>query len=129
MMAICDGVRESKTETGVFHLRGVRQGIVADGFPFVPDRLWLFLILTSLRAGEFPGYVRVIHDRTEKAVFFCHLARPTFDPNVSPLASFARVRCSFPEPGNYTVQVWFFQLHGNDVLKGEMPFSVEAEGA
>jgi hypothetical protein len=30
IMAICDGVRESKTEAGVFHLKGVRQWMIAD---------------------------------------------------------------------------------------------------
>lgn len=129
LMAICDGVRESKTEAGVFDLRGVRQAITTNAFPCVPQRLWLFLVLTSLRVGEFPGYVRVVHDRTDKAVFFGHLTRPTFGPGGGLLASAARLRCSFPEPGSYTVQVWFFQMHGSDVLKGETPFTVETEGA
>jgi hypothetical protein len=35
LMAACDHVRESTTEAGVYHLRGVRQGIVAQVFPFV----------------------------------------------------------------------------------------------
>ena len=34
IMAICDGVRESKIEAGVYHLKGVRQSITADAFPF-----------------------------------------------------------------------------------------------
>jgi hypothetical protein len=128
MMAICDRVRESKTEVGVFNLKGVRQFVPADVFPFVPRSLWLFLVLSSPRPGEFPGYVRVIHDRTDKAVFFAHLARPTFGPDGGWLASGTSVRCRFPEPGLYTIQVWFFQLHGSDILKGEMPLTVENEG-
>src|SRR5881394_1957103 len=35
LMTVCDRVRESDTEAGVYHLRGVRQGIVAQAFPFV----------------------------------------------------------------------------------------------
>ena len=54
LMAVCDGVRESKTEAGVYHLKGVRQGVSANTFPFVPVRLWLFLVLSSLRPGCIP---------------------------------------------------------------------------
>jgi hypothetical protein len=74
IMAICDGVRESKIEADVFHLKGVRQGLTADVLPFVPDRLWLFLLLSNPRAGEFPGYVVVVNERTEKTVFYESLA-------------------------------------------------------
>lgn len=42
LMAVCARVRESTTEAGVYHLRGVRQGIVAQVFPYVIFRLWLF---------------------------------------------------------------------------------------
>ena len=66
MMAICDRVRETKTETDVFHLKGVRQAITANAFPFGPAHLWLFLVLSNPRGGEFPGYLRVINDRTDK---------------------------------------------------------------
>src|SRR5438309_2176600 len=119
IMAICDRVWESRTEVGVFNLKGVRQVVTADVFPFAPRRLWVFLVLSSPHAGEYPAYVRVIHDKTEKAVFYCHLARPIFGPEGGLVASISRLRCSFPEPGTYTVQVWFFQPYGSDVLKGE----------
>ena len=71
IMAICDGVRESKIEAGVFNLKGVRQGITADAFPFTPSRLWLFLLLSSPRPGVFPGYVRVVNEQTWVAPIFC----------------------------------------------------------
>ena len=29
LMTVCDGVRESKTEAGVYHVKGLRQRIVA----------------------------------------------------------------------------------------------------
>src|SRR5262245_57829273 len=80
MMAICDGVKESKIETGVFHLKGVRQKIVGDALPFVPRRLWLFLVLTCPRQGEFSGYVRIVNDQTDRVVFSSYLQpKPTFD--------------------------------------------------
>jgi hypothetical protein len=128
IMAICDGVRESKVEAGVFHLKGVRQAMTARGFPFVPSRLWLFVFLSSPRGGEFPGYVRVVNERTDRVVFHGHLEpRPRFGVDGGSWAIRYPIRCSFPEQGNYSVQVWFFQERGSDVLKGEMPFAVAAE--
>ena len=129
LMAVCDGVRESRTEVGVFHLRGVRQEIVANGFPFVPSRLWLFLLLSSPHSGAFPGYVRVINDRTDKAIFYGKLTPPpAFVEDHTTAATRIRLRCTFPEVGRYTVEVWFFQERDPDVQKGEMPFSVIREG-
>jgi len=128
IMAICDGVRESKIEAGVFNLKGVRQGITADAFPFTPSRLWLFLLLSSPRPGVFPGYVRVVNEQTDKIVFYAHLQpHPTFEEDNELLPGISRIKCSFPEEGRYTVQVWFFQEQGSDVLKGEMPFFVKGD--
>jgi hypothetical protein len=128
-MAVCDRARESITEAGVYHLRGVRQSIVARVFPFVAFRLWLFLVLTSPRPGNYPGYIRVLDDGTDKAIFFAHLAPdPSFEEQKQTLAAVARLRCAFPHAGRYTVQVWFYQAHGIDVLKGELPFAVAWEG-
>src|SRR5262245_41020519 len=129
MMAICDGVRESKFEAGVFDLKGVRQGISADAFPFVPARLWLFFVLSSPRPGEFPGYIKVTNDRTDKAVLYGHIwPRPAFGSDGGMLMKRTRIACAFPEEGWYTVQIWFFQEHGGDVLKGEMPLHITSEG-
>jgi hypothetical protein len=130
LMAICDGVRESKKEAGVFHVKGLRQQLVAQTFPFTPSRLWLFLLFSSTRPGEFPGYVLVIHDRTDKTILYGQLTPPpTFEANVEILANVTRLKCSFPQPGRYTVQIWFFQEQGRDVLKGELPFTVSQERA
>jgi hypothetical protein len=130
LMAICDRARESKTEIGVYHLTSVRQGIIANAFPFLPARLWFFLLLSNPRPGEYPGYVRVINDRTEKTILYGQLEpRPLFEADEEVVATRARIKCSFPEEGRYTVQVWFFQEQGSDVLKGELPFSVVKESA
>ena len=129
LATVCDRVRESLTEAGVYHLRGVRQWIVAPDFPFAGFRLWLFLVLSSPRPGTYPGYVRVIDEGTDKAVFFAHLApHPRFEAGDDALAAAARLRCSFPRAGRYTVQVWFYQEQRSDVLKAELPFSVAKEG-
>ena len=129
LAAVCDRVRESRTEAGVYHLRGVRQGILAPAFPFASSQLWLFLVLSSHRPGSYPGYVRVIDEGTDKAIFFAHLApHPRFETDDDALAAAARLRCSFPQEGRYTVQVWFYQEQGSDILKAELPFSVTKEG-
>jgi hypothetical protein len=129
LTTVCDQVRESTTEAGVYHLRGVRQSIEAQVFPFAASRPRLFLVLSSPRPGSYPGYIRVLDDGTDKAIFFAHLAPdPTFEQNEQTLAAVARLRCSFPHAGRYTVQVWFYQEQGSDVLKGELPFAVELEG-
>ena len=130
LMAICNGVRESTTEAGVFHVKGLRQRIVAQGFPFAPAHLWLLLVFSSTRPGVFPGYVLVIHDRTDKTIFFGQLTPPpTFEADIEIVVNAMRLRCSFPQRGRYTVQIWFFQEQGRDVLKGELPFTVSTRGA
>jgi hypothetical protein len=129
LMTVCDRVRESTTEAGVYHLRGVRQRIVTQDFPFVAFRLWVFLVLSSHRSGTYPAYVRVLDDDTDKAIFFAHLApHPRFEDNGQTLGATARLNCSFSRAGQYTVQVWFYQEQGSDVLKGEVPFAVAKEG-
>ena len=129
LVTICDRVRESLSEVGVYHLRGVRQQVVAPAFPFVASRLWLFLVLSSHHPGTYPGYIRVLDEGTDKAVFFAHLApHPRFGSGDDTLAAAARLRCSFPRAGHYTVEVWFYQEQGNDVLKAELPFLVTTEG-
>ncbi|HEV8060646.1 MAG TPA: hypothetical protein VGP68_12265 [Gemmataceae bacterium] len=129
LMAICDGVRESKTEAGVYHVKGLRQRIVGLAFPFVPPRLWLFMLLSSARSGEFPVYVLVTNDRSDKTILYGDLTpHPKFEANEEAVVKVTRLGCSFPQPGRYTVQIWFFQEQGPDLLKGELPFIVSEEG-
>jgi hypothetical protein len=129
LVTVCDRVRESFTEAGVYHLRGVRQRLVVPAFPFAALRLWLFLVLSSPRPGTYPGYVRVLDEETDKAIFFAHLTpHPRFEAGDETLAAAARLRCSFPRAGRYTVQVWFYQDQGSDVLKAELTFSVAIDG-
>ena len=124
MLAVCDKIQESTKETGVFHVKGIRQQILAASFPFAPKRLWLFFVFSYSRSGEFPCYVRVVNDQTDRTVYFTYLnPTPTFDSGGYWMGG-APIRCLFPEPGRYTVEVCFFQEHGIDVLKGEMHFWV-----
>ena len=123
-LVVCDGVRASKVEESVFHLRGTRYHLRADSFP-LRRRLRLFLILSSPRPGRFIGYVKVIHDSTDRAVFYGQIqpsARFPADSDLLPLVLPVTVR--FPQTGRYTMQVWFFQGAAADVLKMEQPFDV-----
>ena len=126
LLTVCERVRESNTEAGVYHLRGVRQQIVAQTLSFLTFRLWLFLVLSSHRPGTYPGYIRVIDDETDKAIFFAHLSpHPRFEDSDQSVAAIARLRCTFPHSGRYTVQVWFYREQGSDVLKADLPLSLE----
>ncbi len=128
-MAMCDGIRESRSESGVFHLKGIRQRLIAPGFPFVPARLWCFLVLTNPESGEFPCYIRVVNDRTDRTVFYGYLKpRPSFGVGGGTFPCHAPIRCAFSKAGTYTIPVWFFQMDRKDVLKGEMTFSIVAAG-
>ena len=129
LMTICDRVRESKIEEGVFDVKGLRQRIVSQTFPFLPSRLWLFLVFSSPRAGVFPSYVLVIDEETDKTIFYCPLAPPPrFGASDETVIGLAPLNCSFPHEGRYTIQFWFFQDEGHDVLRGEIPFSVDPVG-
>src|SRR4029079_12733553 len=76
LMAVCDRVRESNLEAGVYHVKGLRQRTAAPAFPFAPSRLWLLLVFSSPRAGVFPGYVLVVHDPTDKSILYGPLTPP-----------------------------------------------------
>src|SRR4051794_2638612 len=94
LLAVCDRVRPSKTEADVFSLRGVRYQVVAEAFPHV-RRLHVFLILSSPRRGRFPGYVKVIDDQHDRAIFYGQIdPAPTFpqDGDLLPLDLSVRVR-------------------------------------
>jgi hypothetical protein len=128
IMAVCDKVRENRIESGVFNLKGVRQEISASSFP-CHYRLWLFLVLSSPRAGVFPAYVVVVDDKTDKTIFYAKvLPDPVFQEQTDYVTGITRLRCAFPEAGRYTIQVWFFQDQGSDVVKGQLPFRVVQEG-
>jgi hypothetical protein len=128
-LVICDGVRISSLEENVFHLRGARCHLHVDSFPS-RRRLRLFMILSSPRPGRFPGYVKVIHDQTDRAVFYGQIdPAPHFPDAGDLLPLIVRLLIRFPRPGRYTVQIWFFQETSADILKMEQPLYVFASEA
>src|SRR6266446_6586838 len=121
-LVICDGIRASKIEANVFHLRGARSHIIAEAFP-VHRRLRLFVILSSPRAGRFPSYVKVVDDETYQAVFYGQVdPSPLFPDAADFLPLDLPIQVRFPRAGRYTLQLWFFQETTDDVLKMEQPF-------
>lgn len=74
-------------------------------FLFVDSRLWLFLLLSVPVREPIPGYARVIDEGTGKAILFAPVS-PHPRIKADALAATARLRCSFPQAGRYTVQVW-----------------------
>ncbi len=124
----CEGVKPSQVEEHVFHLKGVRYWVSAGGFPFVPARLWLFLLLSSPRKGRFPGHIRIVNDRTDRVVFIGKLTpTPVFQDDHEFLPVPMRLKCTFPQPGRYVIQVCFFQETFSDIVKAEMPLDVVEE--
>ena len=123
-LVVCDGIRASRIEANVYHLRGARTHIFAEAFP-VRRRLRLFLILSSPRPGRCPSYVKIIDDQTDQAVFYGQIAPSPLFPGAGDLLPLdLPVHARFPQAGRYTVQVWFFQATSVDILKMEQPFFV-----
>jgi hypothetical protein len=128
-LVICDGIRASRLEADVYHIRGARTHVFADSFP-VRRRLHLYVTLSSPRPGRFPGCIKIINDRTDKAVFYGDIEpAPEFPENEVLLSLGLPVHPRFPEPGRYTVQLWFFQETAPDILKMEQPLYVYKQEA
>ncbi len=128
IMVICEGVKQSQIEDRVFDLKGVRYSVRATSFPFRPSRLWLFLVLSSPRAGRFPGSVQIVDEQTDRVVHMAHInPDPEFHDDDEYCAVSMGLRCSLPRPGRYVMQTRFFQVNSGDVVKGELPFDVFEE--
>jgi hypothetical protein len=122
-IVIGDGVSPSEIESGVFNLEGVRQHRYAESFPSRCE-LSVFLLLSSPRKGKYAGKIVIVHDRTEKVIRYVKFLT-TFQEANELLPLYVEMEaCVFPEPGLYTFQVIFTAPAGDDVLKGEHPFSV-----
>jgi hypothetical protein len=128
-LVICDGIRASNVEEYVFHLRGARYQVVASSFP-IRRPLRLYCILSSPRPGRFPGYIKIMNDQTDRAVFYGQIEpTPLFEDTWDLLPLDLPVQARFPQAGLYIVQVWFFQDTAADVLKMEQPLYVlQTEG-
>jgi hypothetical protein len=103
-MVICDGIRPSRVEEGVFHLQGVRNHITATSFPFIPRRLWLYLVLSSPRKGRYPGYIKVIDNQTDQMISYRLIEpAPDFHEGLEFLQVPVPLVYRFPRPGRYLI--------------------------
>jgi hypothetical protein len=124
-IVICDDVSASVTEPDVFTLEGVRLQLLASAFPHSTD-LCVYLLLSSARKGTYSGKIRIVNERTGKAIRYAKLlAQFDDDAELAPL-SVEIGRCVFPEAGEYSLEVHFSTRDG-DALKGEHPFRVVAD--
>ena len=127
ILVLCDEVFESEIEQGVFTLEGVRQHLTGGPFPWRAP-LSLFLVLFSARKGVYRGNAVIARVSTDKCLRYSKF-QVEFDEDNQVLPLCVNLGwCEFPGAGLYTVQVWFYQEQGMDVLKGELPFSVTKEG-
>ncbi len=110
-LLICDGIRPSRAEENVFHLRGARSHIVARAFP-IYRRMRLFAILSSPQPGRFPSYVKVIDDETNQAVYYGQVdPSPLFPDTADLLPLDLPVTVRFSKPGRYTSNCGSFKKH------------------
>jgi hypothetical protein len=127
ILVLCDEASPSAIEDGVFTLEGVRQHLHSDRFP-CHYTLCVFLLLTCSRQGTYEGLIRVVCCANMRAVrtqpFFV-----TFRDDVEKRTFVTEVpNCSFPEPGEYTVAIWFTAPNGESAQKGELPIdALQAE--
>jgi hypothetical protein len=123
-LIVCDRIRASTAEDGVFHLRGARCWLTLDDLS-TRRRLHLFVILSSPRAGRFPGYVRVIDSQTDRTVFYGQIEpTPEFPEHADLLPLDLPISVRFPRSGIFSIEIWFFQETSPDVQKMEQPFYV-----
>jgi hypothetical protein len=125
-IVICDDVTPSPIEENVFTLEGVRQHLVVRSFPWRAS-LSVFLLLSSPRKGKYPGAVRVVNQRTNKAIRVAEF-RASFDEDNRLLPLYVEVSgCIFPEAGWYDFQIYLSTRNGSESLKGEHPFALLAD--
>jgi hypothetical protein len=119
ILVVCDEVVPSEREDGVFTLGGVRQH-----FTVGACRLSLFLVLSSPRKDSCQGKILVVHAGTDRAVCYAKIQVAFEEDNAVLPLHVDLGSCRFPQPGPYTVQVWFSSQDGPDVLGGELPLDV-----
>jgi len=120
---LCDDVSASLTENGLFTLQGVRLQLEAASFP-CRAALILFLLLSSLRKGRFPGKILVVNEQSDRPIRYVKFVA-TFQADNELLPLYVEVgECLFPEAGVYSFEIYFSARNGGEALKGEYPFTV-----
>lgn len=122
----CDSISVRLDERSVFTLEGVRQQLHAVSFP-CSVRLWVFLVLSCARHGNYAGRILVVNDRTDRSIRYTRFGARFEDDNQSLSLQIDLGDCVFPEAGLYRPEVYFFAAGGSrEALKGDCPFTVLA---
>jgi hypothetical protein len=116
-MVLCDGVEESDQESGVYHLKGVRNVIEASSFPCTRSRFFAFTQMSG-HVGEASCHGEINRAETDETVFRTPGRVIAFEGPLSISPVVFRLRnCGFPAPGVYYVQVfWDSKLIGERLL-------------
>jgi uncharacterized protein DUF6941 len=105
-MVVCDRVKESETEPGVFSLSGVRAFIGASSFPAFCPLLRAFVHMSGHQGIAF-CHVEVNRLETDETIYRTPTKKITFKGPTVVVPVMFRVRnCVFPAPGLYYVQVF-----------------------
>ena len=122
-IVICEDVIESAMERGVFTLEGVRHHLGANLFPW-SKALSLFLYLSNPRKGKYSGKILIVNERTDQPIRYVKFSA-AFEVENEMLPLYVELGdCVFPEPGRYSLEVYFAVRGGGEALKGEQPFFV-----
>jgi hypothetical protein len=82
------------------------------------------MLLSSPRKGKYSGKILILNERTDRPIRYVKFLTAFQDDNEL-LPLYVEVGdCVFPEPGQFTFQVYFSAQGGAEALKGEHPFSV-----
>ncbi len=121
-MVVCDAIRESDDEIGVYHLGGVRTSLEVPAFPALCPRLAVFVQMSGHR-GEAACSVGVRHAATDEIVYQTKPKPIAFlDPTLVVPAVFRLRNCVFPAAGLYYIGI----LHEKKLI-GERRFQVREE--
>ena len=121
-MVVCDAIKESEEEGGVYHLGGVRSALIVPSFPALRPRL---SVLAQISGHSGTVSLRIVVNRveTDETVFESRAKEYLFHDPMTVVTVVFRVRnCVFPAPG-----VYYVQLFHEGKLISERPLTVRLE--
>lgn len=121
-MVVCDAIKESEEEAGVYQLSGVRCAMDVPSFPALRPRIGV-LAQVSGHAGIAALRLGINRAETDEMLHISAPKETTFSGPLSPVTVVFRLRnCVFPAPG-----VYYVQLFHETKLIGERPLIVRLE--
>ena len=104
-MVLCDGLHQDPG-TGKITLLGLCSGIAARDFPCVHSHLWVYVELTDGRGSTELKYVLVDSDEQREPIFVAQATVDFQDPRAVVYSMLRIGNITFPEPGEYRVQLF-----------------------